>query len=436
MTNIDDKNLPDSSDMFDDDLFGTTSNDIFGTSEDLFSSASNDLFNLKQETENKKQDDEENEQFEEIEIQENLNEPEISDLEKIDKKEKNKKKKKQPKEKKKSKAKRALILCSIFLILILGFGGACGFLYYRKISVKLQTPTINIEKVSDEKIILEASQVANAVGYEFVVSIDDAKPIILKSEKNRKELDLTSFKKIEAKVRCLGKIGKAHSNYSEEELETNKIKLQMSTVFVNGLTEIKENEKVVSYKTSKDLYSDDNITWEAVSNAKEYRIYYGVDIEKSEVKFKTTQKCVYNLSEILKENGAGLYNISVVAIPENSDYYMASEPSDMKVIEYYTQQESIIFADLKENNVLTIYTDLLFNANQFSLSFNYGIINGVVEHKLVVEDLIKEELLYGGKLSLKFTVNITEFLKNDLESLSIIVLGDGKYSTNSSRYII
>lgn len=526
MANIDDKNknLEDSANIFGDDLFGTSSNDLFGSSDDLFGSSSQDLFgssnnlfenineqknetltqsDVKQESEEVNPQEEnkeiesasENEQVEEqseedldgyyaengyywfnngtyydnnglyhdldgnvideegnvvetnvpVETPPQKQEEKIEESEPVveDNSEENteevKKEKTVKTKNKKGKKKLKLIICGVILLLLLGGGAFFGISYYNKISVKLETPTLKIEKMSN-KVILEATEVENAESYEFVVSIDDATPITLKSEKNKKELDVANYKKIVVKVRCLGKVKKANSDFSIEQTLSNKIKLKMNNVFVDGLTEIKDGQNVISYKTD-DNVSDDIISWESVKNASKYYVYYKVDIDKDEVKKyeveQTEGKIEFSLIKLYQENGAGYYNISVVAIPENDEHYEMSDYSEIKIIEYYTKQEKITSAELnKENKILTIYTDLLFNASKFALSFNYGVMSGVIEHQLIVDDLTKEEVIKNGQSALKFTVNISEFLKEDIVNISVIVLGDGKYSTNSDSYTV
>ena len=435
-------NVNGSSNMFDDNLFNTSSDSLFGSADNLFGSA-NDLFSNNENVSSNVNNNEGNNQSQENSLEEQPQE--INTLQnepatlKDTKTESNKKvKKEKSKDKKKRNHKKLFIILGVIvLVMLLAAAGVCGILYYKKISVKLATPTLKIDQIN-ETVVLNATENLKAEKYEFVVSQDDGTEFSIVTKSNKKELNLSNYKKLTVKVRCLGKISKAHSNYSVTKTVYNKVKLKMSTVFVDGLTEVIKDDAVVGYKTNNN-YQDDYLSWESVKNASKYYVYYKADIEKDEVsKFEVQQAqgtITFGLSQVYSAGGAGCYNISVVAIPENEEYFEASDYYNVKVIEYFAQQDKVLHAELDNTNMLTIYTNNT-SATKFALTFNYGVVLGVVEHQIIVEDLNKENAEYLGNPAIKYSVNISEFIKNELQEISIIVLGDGKYSTNSESFVI
>ena len=160
-------------------------------------------------------------------------------------------------------------------------------------------------------------------------------------------------------------------------------------------------------------------------NAEYYLVRYGAD--KTEKIQSGNGSSTFNLNTIYKY-GAGVYQISVIAVPSEDSYYTNSEPEKVITIEYYDKQSKVTNLDYNsetKNLTFQILIDSNYG-NEFDLYITQ-VGAQATEYKVYLNEC--ETVEEDGIL--KVTANLSHIVKGDLQEISIITLGDGVYSQNS-----
>lgn len=348
------------------------------------------------------------------------------------------KKVKTPKQKnisRKSSKKKLIIILVCVIVLAAGGGVAGWFLLGNKGNDnKLQTPTLKVEQLYNGTV-LEASKIESAVSYEFELTnlSDNSKENLPLFSKNVVELKsyLSKVGSYSVKVRALGKTTKAHSDYSEPVTFKNYKQLQTPQIDVLNMNVNSENSLL--YKTNEDTapegITNDKISWSAVANADYYVVRYGANIENETINTIIVDKqdgmVNFDLNKIYN-NGTGSYQISVVAMPAEDSYYLASEYQKIVTVEYYSQRDDIEEADYnKETKILEfrLDSDKMLYGNEFEVYLTYA--NETKEHKIYLDKCEKVD-------NLTYRTSLYQIDNGNVVSIRIKTLGDGRYSTDSN----
>lgn len=339
---------------------------------------------------------------------------------------------KAPKEKKKRNKKKIviIILLIVFVLACAGGGAAALVLINKENNKKLSTPVLDVVQLYSGTV-LTTNKIEGATKYEFVITDSNGKTTPISSTTNSLELGsyLNQPGNYSAKARVFGKGEGATSDYTETINFKCYVMLETPKVFVNYLDEIANG-----YKTNSNL-EDDTLSWDAVKNAEKYLVRYGADLESGEVKSieveATANEVKFSLNELYK-NGTGLYQISVIAIPNDETYYLKSEAGSVFNVEYYAQQTQVQSASYnRESKTLTFQIFEKGNyGNEFGLYITYA--SGIKEHKIYLNQVITT--ISDGVVTIE--TNIAQLVSGDILNMTIITLSDGAYSTNSQAKVV
>ena len=336
------------------------------------------------------------------------------------KKEDKKVKKSEVSKKPKNKRKKIIFaLCAVATLAVIG--AVVGIvLVNNQNNQKLETPNLEVAQLYN-RTILKTTEISGAVSYEFEVTSKSGSKTSLTSTSNVIELSsyLNQAGEFSVRVRAFGKGSGATSDFSNIVDIVNYVQLKAPKIFVNNL--ISSNEV---YKTNDNL-ADDILVWNDVPNAEYYLVRYGAD--KTEKIQSGNGSSTFNLNTIYKY-GAGVYQISVIAVPSEDSYYTNSEPEKVITIEYYDKQSKVTNLDYNsETKNLTF--EILIDSN-YGNEFDLYITQvgaQATEYKVYLNEC--ETVEEDGIL--KVTANLSHIVKGDLQEISIITLGDGVYSQNS-----
>ena len=320
---------------------------------------------------------------------------------------------------KKSKKKKRLIANLVIFILLLGGGGAFGILYYQDISQKLETPTFTYYQVHTGTII-EASLNQRADKYEFVITQPGKEDVSIVAKSNLLELGsyLNQPGQYGIKVRCLGKVEKAHSDYSQSQIITYKAMLEAPTIYKNP---------------------DDTISWDAIANAHGYRVYYKVDPTTNEMQY-VEMTPLGNLDVVkfylvdIYEIGQGVYPITVVAVGRSGGVYLDSAPSNTVMVNYSKQmqvpQDATYYNDTK---TLKIAIDTSARIpKQFKVEVTYDNQERTKAlHYVVTDDVNYKDEFVNGVSCRVYSASFSEFAIDNVLSMKITALAPDVYSTDS-----
>ncbi len=342
---------------------------------------------------------------------------------------------KQPKTKI-AKFKIALIVVCVALVLTAGAFITNAVLINIENNKKLETPVLQVTVLKDS-VFLESNKIEKATKYEFVVISESGEtPYLVPNPTFELPKEANQPGEFSFKVRVHGKGAGALSDFSKVKTLKNLIKLGTPNVNIHGLTEVIENNKIIGYKTNDDLM-DDKISWQKVEDAIAYEICYGVDYSSGEaVLLKETYTPENNqettitrpLYPYYSNNGAGLYRISVVAIPANNTFYTKSDECFIQDIEHYKKQDKVEDAKFSVSN-LTLSFKIKTTAKHSGKFDLLLLIKGQeYSHKIFEDKAHKEESngYYIFTLSLNDIENIL-----DVSSITIKTTSDGAYYLDS-----
>lgn len=324
------------------------------------------------------------------------------------------KREKTPKEKKERKKVHIgkigiiIIIASVLLVALLATGMG---LYIKHINTKLATPTFVINQ-SQISTIIEIDKVDDAYGYEVYVSQGGAEGNTFKISTNVVELKsyLNAPGVFTLKVRALGKTDNATSDYSGEQTITNFATIDTPMVF-----------------------RDENIlSWNPISHASGYRVYYRANLSSGEVDFVELSQGISTLTfdlTSLNENGPALYPVCVQAIAPSEGYYLSSGYSDTFNYEYYAQAQEPFNATYDNASKILkfrVYANSYYS-NKYSVALTTQNFN-LVTHDIFVDDVSKTMDVYLGKQIIEFTVDFTEIVNENVINATITTLPDSEYS--------
>ncbi|MBE7082512.1 MAG: hypothetical protein E7378_02385 [Clostridiales bacterium] len=323
-----------------------------------------------------------------------------------------------PKRKMSKKKKRVIAFLIIFVLLLAG-GGAMGIMYYQDISQKLETPTFTYYQLHTGTII-ETSLNQKADKYEFIITQPGREDISIVAKSNRLELGsyLNQPGQYGIKVRCLGKVAKAHSEYSQQQIVTNYKKLATPTIHKNA---------------------DDTISWDAVANASKYWVYFGANELSEDMRYieiaaySGMDVVTFNLAQIY-ENGEGVYPITVVAKARSGGFYLDSDLSNKVDVKHFEQMQTPIEATYY-NSSKTLQIAAASNIRipeQYKVEITYDNPERTTAvHYVVTTDLNYEGKTVQGIWCYVYTANFNEFATDNVLSINITALAPDGYSTDS-----
>lgn len=341
------------------------------------------------------------------------------------------------KKKQKKVNKKILILIFSITFVALAIAGAVTafILINNKNNKKLPTPTLEVIQLYNGTV-LKASDIANSTAYEFEIINNAGKVNTYKVSSSSLELYsyLNQGGAYSVRVRVYGKGAGATSNYSSKVNFTNYVQLKTPKVYINNLDEVigKEN----AYKTNSNL-TDDTITWDNITGADKYLVRYGADVStdtiQSEEVLATGETITFNLSKIYAK-GSGVYQISVVAVPSSSTYYLQSNYENIITLEYFAQQtpaSNVVFNKTKKEITFSFVNGSNYG-NELSLNISYTSNLGETSHKIYLNQCKKE--IVGGKVN--YTATLTQINTLNIFAMTLVTLSDGIYSTNSSPAVV
>ncbi len=177
--------------------------------------------------------------------------------------------------------------------------------------------------------------------------------------------------------------------------------------------------------TPKVYVSSDSLTmtWLKVVNAKEYRVFYGIDDQELSYftvaqPSSTTANVIFDFAEF-NNVSAGNYTLYVQAVADENNYYKSSELSQPILYANRTKLADVQSATYnRENDMLRFTVDTSKTTTK-----RFEIIVNNSETFGFVADFINEE----------YTFYLTPYLKKgiSISSLKIKAVGDGDYITDS-----
>ena len=329
-----------------------------------------------------------------------------------------------------SQLTRIIILCCV-LVCVLIATGILILLLNKGEEKKLETPIIKVEQLYNGTV-LESTEIDGAVSYEFELTniktnIKENLPLFSSNIVELKSY-LNKVGEFSVRVRAIAKNDKLTSDYSNSVNFINYKQLETPQIDIKNL--VKENESSLLYKTNEDI-SDDVISWNSIDNASYYLVRYGANIENETINTETISNTDgminFSLSKIYK-NGTGSYQISVIAMPEESSYYLASEYQKIITVEYYSKQDDVVSSNYNKetkNLEFSLNSNSIYG-NEFEVYLIY--VNETKEHKIYLDKC--EKSTNGNVITLK--TNLTQIDCGNIISMKIKALGDGKYSTDSN----
>ena len=320
-----------------------------------------------------------------------------------------------------------LLILSLVLVFAASAAAAAYFMIDAANNTKLATPTLNVVQWENGTAV-EASEIVGATKYEFEITQQGGTKVTVPSLTNACEFSslLNQPGKFFVRVRVYGKGPRATSDYSESVELINYVKLSSPKISVAGLDY--DDEKGV-YKTNNDL-TDDKLMWSNVAYtpgavAEKYIVRWGEN--KTKEINSGASEINWDLSEIYKD-GAGAYQITIVAVPSTNSYYLTSNYSEVIKIEYYDKQTPV--SNVKYNAETKDFSfDLPLESNygnKFNLNISHN--NGQISD---YELLLDECLVTKDDVKLTVVANIAHVVKGFVDRISVVTMGDGIYSENS-----
>lgn len=301
-------------------------------------------------------------------------------------------------------------------------------------NTKLETPTVEVAQLGANGTFLVATETKGATKYEFVVTNVSGESKTYTSTEHYLEFGsyLSQAGSYSVKVRVFGKGAGATSDFSEVETFENYVALDAPKVYVNNMDLVSEN----SYKTNKNS-SDDTLSWDAVPNAVKYYINYSADVTSDTIYYIECEAKVglntFDLNNIYIF-GAGLYQVSIIAVPEAGGYYTNSEYDKIISIACYSQENAPINVSFDSTSKVLTF-DLLNGAyfdGDFELVISYYDYSSVVycnmEGALISNGTYEE----GGEQYTTYRADLTQVLSGSVKKIGVTTLKTNDYSTNSS----
>ena len=270
---------------------------------------------------------------------------------------------------------------------------------------KMDAPTIQIYSLSNQTI-LHVDENEDAVLYEFYIQKKGETNIAyLSSQTNEVSIKskLSTPGEYYIWARYGGKNSKETSNDSEK--------------YTYYYYEYLDTPKV--YVSSDSL----TMTWLKVVNAKEYRVYYGIDDQELSYftvaqPSSTTTNVIFDFAEF-NNVSAGNYTLYVQAVADENNYYKSSELS-----------QPILYANRTK---LADVQSATYNRENGMLRFTVDTSKTTTKH---FEIVVNENEIFGfvaDSINEEYTFDLTPYLKKGVEvsSVKIKALGDGDYITDS-----
>lgn len=282
---------------------------------------------------------------------------------------------------------------------------------------KFSTPNFMVYKRSSGTVLIIDNE-KTAQGYEVVIYQNGSSQAQFTSANSTVELRLylSTPGVFSVKVRILGASAGEHSDYSEPKTFTNFVKLDTPEVFRN----------------------QDILSWNAVANASSYKVYYKANTVTDSVDFVELPAVLgqdvvqFDLTE-LNAYGAGLYPVCVEAIA-SGEYRLNSAYSAVNHYEYHSAIDDPMAAVYDSQSKQLSFAVLKQRTKADKYLLNVSINNGtqVVKHFIIAEELESKELTYQGQEVVLYTASLSEILSGEPHALTLIAMGDGIYSTDSS----
>ena len=274
---------------------------------------------------------------------------------------------------------------------------------------KMDPPVLQIYSLSNQTI-LHVEENEDAILYEFYIQKKGETNISYISS-NTNEVSIKSKLSTPGEYYIWARYGGKNSK------ETSNDSIKLTFYYYEYLD-------IPSVYVSSDQQT---LTWLKVVNAKEYRVYYGMQDENLNYftvaqPASTTTNVVFEFSQFNNLN-AGNYTLYVQAIADESNFYKNSELSKPILYANKTKLADVVSATFNsENNMLSFKIDTLKTVTNF-----YEIVINDNETFICKIDSILENNIF----------DLTPYLKKGetVSNLKIKALGDGYYITDS-EYIL
>ncbi|MBO7527368.1 MAG: hypothetical protein J6T74_05655 [Clostridia bacterium] len=336
---------------------------------------------------------------------------------------------------KKSKKKLFLIFSLVLLVALVA--GTATFLILRniKLNQKLDTPTFNVVELPNS-VVISATSVDGAKGYKYYIYDKDNKQILAQEFKASSiELNaiLNAPGKYTIKMQAIGEFESQNSDISDAKEYTHKVSLPTVNFYVLGLDDVQTDGGKPQFISNDDL-SDDYLSWEVDERVEKYYVCYGanssngellkIEVQPSEVPFAMSN--IYAL-------GGKMYNISVIAVAKSDNYYkdnnlVCNGEKQIKIEYFETLSAPSALAYNQETKTLSFGFS---RASTFSGEFEITLIYTGVSESYNVRALD----VYDASHS-RYSVNLTEVIREGIGKISVKALGAGYLKDSSSISII
>lgn len=368
-----------------------------------------------QENEVAEQDDSEKENVEHLEQNELLQEKNATEnVESIKENTEHKKAKpvkQKPVKLKKSKSLKLALRLNrkLFILIALGIvlvaGAICAYLFIPR-PEKLDKPEVYVNGVNGQ-VVLSCDEV-DCEYYAFLYKnlTTDSKELEKRSNENQVMLSLTPGK-YQISVKCC----KKNDKYSSEVSDT------------------KEYEYFKKLETPVVQKNENGLVWQPVKNAKEYWVYYGAG-QKDYVVVPSgfAGNVIFNYSENFGDDfDAGLYNLYVRAIGDETKYYSSSELSN--VVEYRHEITLMPVYDIKFY-ADTEYIEFKAKEETKATLFKIEVSCGSNKKFSFVYDAVNFKNLNLVQLGLHLNNNAC--LASEVKSITITAISNSEFVNNST----
>ena len=308
------------------------------------------------------------------------------------------------KDKKKLSKKQKIIISVVASVIACVIIVVSIFLLLPK-AMKLETPTLKIYNLSNQTILyVDENKEANLYGF-FIQKVGESSITSLTSSTN--EISIKSKLKTPGKYYIWARY--ISNNYQFSSEESTKITYDYYETLDTPVASLSQDES--------------QIIFNPIKNAKEYKIYYSMS--NTEMSYFTVpnssnlENIVFDLTQ-LRLMPAGIYNLYVQAISDETSYYKNSQLGE--VVQYINSYklENITNASFDTNtNILSFELNpKTTNTKRFEININNGkLIQGYVSSE--VKNL--------------YNVDLTPYLSSGIavNSLKIKALGDNNFVTDS-----
>lgn len=324
--------------------------------------------------------------------------------------------KKLNKNKKKLKKIQKIAVFLIFFIIFIASFSIKLVIYFGKTSVKLETPIINIYARPQSTSIV-VNQVSYAENYEYIITYNSQSVTSIIKKDNELELKsyLNQAGKYFIKVRALGKVKRANSDFSEEKIIVNFNKL--------------ETPQVSQY--------NNQIFWQPVKDALGYYVYYSNNNQDELLKNiylpQSEDTLIFDVAENLNEEIAGKYNIWVVAKGSEENYLQNSNFSNPIVFEKYQFLNSPIFASYdQEQKILKFKIDKNLSIPDIAkLSISYAKTSLQEAEEIQYTDIDLNQIKHNN---FEYCLDLSNFINKKIQNIKICLQSLNSYVISSQNF--